>query len=403
MPSAVTESPARLGCVEGARAYLALWVVVCHVLWASGYEADQFSGLPNLLRQGGCAVDVFVIISAFVIFLLMDTKRLSFGQFIMRRFFRLFPLFIALFIIAIPLSQVSLWNLDHAAAYLTPEQIDHRTFRIVSWWQNIQWHVPLHVLMLQGAVPDAVLPESPGAFLDPAWSVSLEWQFYLVAPLAFSLAISARRSRRIALCAVCALVFIAAKRLFPPVMYGAALPFHLEYFFLGAVSYFIYKRYSGEVRADTVFPIAGCLAIFLVGMGGEDRLKLIPVALWVAFFGLILEHRSSLSWRILSSVFTNRVAQRLGRVSYSIYLSHMLVLVVLQYALLRWVPDLSRQTHLWMLLALTLTGTIAASVFLYRFLEAPGIWAGRMLADRFARPLAPARARRELPHDAVRG
>jgi len=403
MSSAVMESPARLGCVEGARAYLALWVVVCHVLWASGYEANRLSGLPNFLRQGGCAVDVFVIISAFVIFLLMDTKRLSFGQFILRRFFRLFPLFIALFIVAIPLSRVSLWNLDHAAAYLTPEQIDHRAVRIISWWQNIQWHVPLHLVMLQGAVPDTVLPESPGAFLDPAWSVSLEWQFYLVAPLAFSLAVSRRRSRRIALYAGCVLTFLAAKHLLPPVMYGAALPFHLEYFFLGAVSYFIYKRYSGEVRADTVFPIACCLAIFLVGIGGDDRLRLIPVALWVAFLGLILEHRSSLSWRMFSSVFTNRVAQRLGRVSYSLYLSHMLVLVALQCALLRWLPDISRSTHLWMLLALTMTGTIVASVFLYRFLEAPGIWAGRMLADRFARKRTRVFAPREIPSDAIRG
>src|SRR5262245_31635660 len=89
-------SPPRLGAVEGMRAYLALWVVVCHAMWASGYEPAMLSGLPSVLRQGDLAVEVFVIISAFVIFLLLDTKKLTFGSFIVRRFFRLFPLFIVL-------------------------------------------------------------------------------------------------------------------------------------------------------------------------------------------------------------------------------------------------------------------------------------------------------------------
>jgi len=137
------DSPPRLGAVEGVRAYLALWVVVCHAMWASGYERAMLSGLPYLLRRGDLAVKVFIIISAFVIFLLLDTKRPSFGQFIVRRSFRLFPLFIALFLIAIPVSRVSLWNATHAAAYLSSQHIDHQVLRIESWWQNLHWHVPL--------------------------------------------------------------------------------------------------------------------------------------------------------------------------------------------------------------------------------------------------------------------
>jgi peptidoglycan/LPS O-acetylase OafA/YrhL len=371
-------------------------------MWASGYEPAMLSGVPSLLRRGELAVEVFVIISAFVIFLLLDTKRISFGPFIVRRFFRLFPLFIALFVIAIPLSRVSLWNATHAVAYMTPQHIDHQVLRIESWWQNLQWHVPLHFLMLQGAVPDAWLQDSPGAFLDPAWSVSLEWQFYLVAPLVFALAVSARPYRRIALCLGCALMFLAAKGLLPHVRYGAALPFHIEYFFVGAVSYFIYKWYSVRARAAKPFLLGGCLAILLVSAGGEARLQLVPVALWIAFLGLILEHRSTFTWRIVSSLFTNRIVQRLGRLSYSIYLSHMLLLAIFQYALLRWAPGLNRAVHFGILLALTTTGTIAASVFLYRYLEAPGISVGRVLADRLESGYEPLRRpRRATPDRAV--
>jgi peptidoglycan/LPS O-acetylase OafA/YrhL len=196
-------------------------------------------------------------------------------------------------------------------------------------------------------------------------------------------------------------LFLASQRLFPPVMFGAALPFHLNFFFLGAVSYIIYKRYSGQAWTDTPFPIACCLAIFLVIVGDKARFQLVPVALWITFLGLILEHHSSLSWRIVSSLFTNRIAQRLGRVSYSIYLSHMLLLVVLQHALLRWAPDLSRATHFGILLGLTITATITASVFLYRYVEAPGISVGRVMASRFGRSYQPARVTLEQRRPAV--
>ena len=39
--------------------------------------------------------------------------------------------------------------------------------------------------MLHGIVPETILPRSSIALLGPAWSISLEWQFYLVAPLLF--------------------------------------------------------------------------------------------------------------------------------------------------------------------------------------------------------------------------
>src|SRR4051794_7077197 len=40
-----------------------------------------------------------------------------------------------------------------------------------------------HLTMLHSAIPDYILPGSASAILNPAWSISPAWQFYLIAPL----------------------------------------------------------------------------------------------------------------------------------------------------------------------------------------------------------------------------
>src|SRR4029077_6153626 len=231
----------RLLPIEGLRAYLALWILAAHVCWFSGFELEAILGLPRtlrMLRTEPYAVQLFIIISGFVIMLALDTYRETYVQFIVRRFFRLFPVYIVLFVAAIPLSGVHLWNLTHASQYMTPEQIDPFVAKVVSWWANIQWNIPLHLLMLHGVVPDVLVNDAPGAFLIPAWVVSLEWQFYLVVPLAYAWAVSAKPYRRLGLCVLCVVLMLASRYMFPSVEFGAALPFQVKFFFLGAASYF---------------------------------------------------------------------------------------------------------------------------------------------------------------------
>ena len=333
--------------------------------------------------SGSYAVDLFIIISGFVIMHLLDKQGEPYLQFIVRRFFRLFPVFIVLFVIAIPLSQVDLWNLTNSSQYLTPKQIEFRTANLASWWENIHWNIPLHLTMLHGAVPEVLVKDAPGAFLVPAWSISLEWQFYLVAPLAYAWAVSVKPYRRIGLCALCVGLFLATRYVLPTVAYGAALPFHVEFFFLGAGSYFFHQRLAAHQRSDIAFPVACCLALFLFVLSG-NAWPLFPVGLWIVFMGLLLEQSSSFSSPLVSPLLTNPIVLYLGRLSYSLYLSHILVIIVVQYALLTWGPHLSQIVHFGVLLAGTTAVTVAVSAVLYRYLEVPGIHAGRALARRYA-------------------
>jgi peptidoglycan/LPS O-acetylase OafA/YrhL len=380
---APASAPGRVESIEGLRGYLALWVLVSHVLMVTGIENVSLSGLGKLLRQGDLAVNVFIVVSGFAIFMCLDTQTASYRQFVVRRFWRLFPLFLVMFAASIPLSLVDLWNTTHATQFLPQAQIDTITREISGWWDKIQWHVPLHLLMLHGIVPDVLLVDAPGAFLGPAWSVSLEWQFYLLAPLAYALSVHAKPSRRLMLLATCVLLYVAARRLLPTVRYGAALPFHVEYFVLGAASYFLYKHRARLQRPRLRFALAMGTALLLMSMH-QGRWFVIPLALWAAFMGVLLAPASSWPSRLTMPVFTNPLGRYLGRISYSIYLSHLLVIGVMQNLLLVWAPELGRAPHFVLLLASTLAVTVAVSSLSHRYIEVPGVRFGRSLA----RPLS---------------
>ncbi|HKQ36464.1 MAG TPA: acyltransferase, partial [Verrucomicrobiae bacterium] len=310
----------------------------------------------------------------------------NYAGFIIRRFFRIFPVFLLMFLASIPGSLLVAWNTAHAP-YLSAAHVHDLLQLIQSWWSNIEWHVPLHLVMLHGAVPPGVLEHTSMAFLAPAWSLSTEWQFYLVAPLAFAFAIRSRVLYRSGLCALCVCIFVVAKgasRVFPESDSQGALPSLLEFFFVGAVSYFLYKRNAENPFFDSVFPVFASLGVFLFVLGGTSRIQLAPLVVWIIFLGLILEHPASACSRKISPLFTHRLPQFLGRISYSLYLSHMLLMSVVQYCLLKLAPGMAQPFHFVLLLALTILTSIAFSAVLYRYVEAPATNWGKRLAARLA-------------------
>ena len=67
----------KIQLIEGLRGYLAFWVVFDHLLGACGYSVEKLNGLLKIIRSGWYAVDVFIIISGFVIFYLLDNNEES--------------------------------------------------------------------------------------------------------------------------------------------------------------------------------------------------------------------------------------------------------------------------------------------------------------------------------------
>jgi peptidoglycan/LPS O-acetylase OafA/YrhL len=211
------------------------WIVVAvHVGWMAGIRESMI-----LRHLGNFAVNGFVILSGFVITQLLSTKRQSYRVFITQRFFRLFPAFAVCFLLVLALRPFYTGRIPENAALEASEN--------AHYW----WHILAHATLLHGILPDAVLPGSYFAFLVPAWSISLEFQLYLVAPLVVL------GYRRYGSTAFAYLVGLSAFCLVPAVIYrihmiwagpGAFLPLKFYYFLIGMTLFIRLGAFQDPIR-----------------------------------------------------------------------------------------------------------------------------------------------------------
>jgi len=102
---------------DSLRGLMAFWVVLAHTFMT--FDLFLPKSLGKVLNVA-YAVEVFIILSGFVIFLLLDKKHESYRHFITRRFFRLFPVYWVLLIIAVlslPAQQALWTNIGSSEGY----------------------------------------------------------------------------------------------------------------------------------------------------------------------------------------------------------------------------------------------------------------------------------------------
>ena len=164
--------------IEGLRAWLA-WTVVCSHIADVG---PSISINDEVGDAGDFSVRIFIIISGFVITHLIQEKREPFPVFIARRFLRIYPAYLVALILAIlvsPLRFEAVLGDPYADSLLKHYALVERA----QYDGHLTSHLLAHLTLFHGALPNNILPASEYMFLAPAWSLSLEWQFYLIAPI----------------------------------------------------------------------------------------------------------------------------------------------------------------------------------------------------------------------------
>jgi len=357
------------------RGWLACVVVIYHVFAATGANV-RFGGLHALTKAADYAVLVFVIISGFVITHLLLTRPEPYGPYITRRFLRIYPVYLACLALGILTTYLNFETFLGAPWGAQTPYLERLTHQLDSLQHGgFVAHLLAHLSLLHGAIPTQLLYESQLMFLGTAWSLSLEWQFYLLAPL---ILVGLQGARRTALTAAVAFgTYWAYRR-------GWLGDFVLPSFLPGAIPYFaagiatrllIYKlpRLGRYPVVAVAFAFALCLAY--------DRL--LPFAAWAAFVAWMLLDQptgkvSQAIQRSADRLLDSPVARHLGDLSYPIYLVHLPVLQVILFFCVR-TFGLGMPETFAVAAVLTPVVTLAAAILLHRCVEKPFIAYGRTL------------------------
>ena len=375
MNKANTPKPKYIAEFEGVRALMAWWVVLGHIANYAGifYHRDLAIWLKPVVMTN-VSVDVFIALSGFAIFSLLTKSEVNYGRFMLGRAFRMYPAYFVCVLIGIYLFD---WReVAYSAGYWrSPEQIAaitqlHSTID-ADFWE----HVWLHLSLLHGMVPDQILPASGHAFIGPAWSLSLEWQFYLLAPFLFILA--TRFFWWFAVVSVALIILkwglITAGLTFS---YGAFLPVKYEFFLLG-IALYLYTR--GHLAFASV-----TLVLSLVGLALSDNIQgsVLSFAIWMGFASLSVWPlaNSYTSTRWLKSLLTSGPLSYLGKISFSTYLIHIFIVDFVGYQIATVATtEWSKVEVFFAMLLPTFVLTLGASTLLHYLVEAPGMRIGKQM------------------------
>jgi peptidoglycan/LPS O-acetylase OafA/YrhL len=335
---------------------------------------------------GDAAVMVFVAISGFVIAGLVTGKPEPYPQYLVRRVFRIFPVYLVILMIAFFALPFGVWAEDNAPWTADPlfyyDDVLHGHVDTVAG-RPLQQAV-LHLTLMQGVMPDSIWPNTSTAILGPAWSLSLEWQFYLVAP-AFVWLVANPRFRMATVAAVGVTGVAWHFDLFGDYIAPSFLPAAAFVFLIGIASRLSFERIRAMAIGPEVIPL-----LLALGVIYRD-------ALWLAIWGAMLVYLARAeAWRVaggrphaiasaMDKLFASPLAAYLGARSYSVYLVHMPMMMLVAWVMTDKLTLAETPARILVGAGTVLT-TLVASDLLYRLVERPMITLGARLAAR--RPAA---------------
>ncbi|MEE6416364.1 acyltransferase [Klebsiella quasipneumoniae] len=351
--------------LEGLRGIMSLWVVVGHSLGC----LPQLRGGVSPTLYNIFAVDVFIILSGFVIFFMINTKKQNYIEYITQRAFRIFPIYLLATVASILLIG---FTKDMFALIPGGALTQGRINTINAFLENPIPHVMSHITLFQGLIPSGILPFAANTIIGQAWSVSIEWQFYIIAPFIFMLM---KMNKKPSLNIYLFLMVFSLVAMGMILKNGAFISSKLPMFFVGFFSFFFYRDYSSKFNRQELITIYAVMIIFFVLVLKGESLAMV---IWFTALFSTLVSISSAEKNIVSKVLTNKYVLYIGRVSYSIYMVHMIAVAIAIYLL----HNLSTFNSGWYfyLPAISIAITIIISVVTYNTVEKPFIKLGRKIS-----------------------
>jgi peptidoglycan/LPS O-acetylase OafA/YrhL len=357
--------------LESLRGICAMIVVLLHVPWTWHFQHSP------VIQGGWLFVDFFFVLSGFVIGVahgVSDRSGTMMRRFIIKRFFRLYPLHIVTLVAAAALI---------AARYVVDPVGTVAGYRLNTEWV---WLFLANVCLVHswGVTGDAILN-------TPSWSISTEFGAYLLFG-AVCMLVSGKRSRTIAMLAASALALLLLV-LFRDASLDGDIRFRLARciysFGLGILTWYIVSHARAQIGGATAtviqLSLSAVVVVMLFLINRTTQLTLLMPGLFAALIIAMALDRGSVAKRFIELP----PLLLLGRLSYSIYLTHGIVLtsiaVVVNRVFATRAPDGRTFTGLWvgdLILLVAIGVTIVVSLITERWVERPWRRYGREVAAR---------------------
>ena len=359
----------RLAELDGLRGFALVMILAFHSIYQEGeYPAGSFlAWLQRSVALDWTALDLFFVLSGFLIGgILMDSRQSPsyFKTFYARRVFRIVPVYYAwvlLYIVLIAFAGNQVTRLSNSG--IRPPL----TFAVISYFLFLQNSFTMDLFGFAGA------------WFGHLWSLAVEEQFYLVAPLVVRLA----RPKALKWILGAVVVLAIASRLYlrlivheTPTFVTTRTVCRMDALAIGMLAACLYRSDNGSrwlaenlraLRALLAVAFAGVLWLFLYSFGSVTPGMQTFGFTWMAFFYatvLLLAVQNRTGW--LAGFLRNPLLCELGTVSYCVYLIHVVVNVSLHAVILHHSPRISTQSGaLVTVLGICLTYGIAKLSWLY--------------------------------------
>ena len=378
-----TISASRYAYLDALRGIAALIVVFHHCLLTfSSMETPDAVNLPvallvytplRLLWVGQAAVIVFFVLSGFVLTVMLTRKPpLSYMGFAVKRVARIYLPYVI--VVSAGIALMSAFQARGIAG--------------LSNWFNDSWTHPVS----QGLLVDhaLMLGNVNYNFVDnPIWSLVHEMRYSLAFPLIVWIAKRFRPQYVLAGSLAISIAALAGLRPLPGNQFLDSLQY-LFVFVAGAV--LALHREATQVwyrqRENRVRQLLPALALLLLAANGLPRRHAVVEVLVVNVIGTYLGAPLLLvclvGARSGRAFLEHPVLLFLGRISYSLYLSHLLVLFSLLYGFEKIAPP---AVVIWFVPP----AAVAVAALLYRWVEKPAMALGEtarsyVMRERFVRP-----------------
>lgn len=285
--------------VQLLRALAAVLVVVCHAVTKQG----QISGTGAVWEIGGSGVDLFFIISGFIMCHVTANREVTARKFLVARVLRIIPLYWALTLVALLVYIVSPSLVNSSGGTTTV----------------------LHSFTL--------IPTGDKFLIQNGWTLTYEFWFYIIFAATLGFALRTRLAITSGIMVALAVAGSVLQPTNPTVMFLTA-PIVLE--FVMGIGAYLFVRYGPRSRElSALLVMIGAVILFFYALRGQvhvDRVFSYGIPMAFVFAGLVSAERTV---RQAANTTLGRVVGTIGDASYSLYLSHPFALAATAFAIKR--------------------------------------------------------------------